>query len=80
MRGRETIFRPFDLAHDGGARSQARQMEHNDSDEVNIDRNTSFEICREVGERLQRDVPVEAKALPSELDHLMGELRKQDAG
>lgn len=44
-----------------------------------IDRKTSRSICHAVGERLQQHLrPLESE-LPSDLAHLMDELRKQDA-
>ena len=44
-----------------------------------LDRKTSRSICDAVGERLQQDLRPEESALPSHLEHLMDELRKQDA-
>ncbi|MDP1866006.1 MAG: hypothetical protein Q8L13_06635 [Bradyrhizobium sp.] len=44
-----------------------------------IDRKTSRSICNAVGERLQQHLrPLESE-LPSDLAHLVDELRKQDA-
>lgn len=44
-----------------------------------IDHKTSRSICDAVGERLQQNLrPVESE-LPSQLEHLMDELRRQDA-
>ena len=43
-----------------------------------IDRATSRSICRGVGERLQRDIRPETSELPSDLQHLMDELQRQD--
>jgi hypothetical protein len=48
------------------------------SDNVDIDHKTSQSICEEVGERLQQDLGLEASPLPSYLDRLIDELRKQD--
>ena len=44
-----------------------------------IDRKTSRSICEAVGERLQKNMRPDESALPSHLEHLMDELRKQDA-
>ena len=44
-----------------------------------IDRKISRSICEAVGERLQQSLRPEESALPSHLQHLMDELRKQDA-
>ena len=44
-----------------------------------IDRKTSRSICEAVGERLQRNLRPEAASLPTHLERLMDELRKQDA-
>ena len=44
-----------------------------------LDRKTSRSICDAVGKRLQQDLRPEESALPSHLEHLMDELRKQDA-
>jgi hypothetical protein len=41
-----------------------------------IDRRTSRSICDAVGERLQQNL--RPSHLPSHLEHLMNELRKQD--
>jgi hypothetical protein len=50
---------------------------HTDNSE-GIDRKTSRSICDAVGERLQQHLrPLESE-LPSHLEHLMDELRKQD--
>ena len=43
-----------------------------------LDRATSRSICRAVGERLQQDLRPENSALPSHLEKLMDELRRQD--
>jgi hypothetical protein len=43
-----------------------------------IDRATSRSICRAVGERLQQNLRPENSALPSQLEKLMDELRRQD--
>jgi hypothetical protein len=43
-----------------------------------IDRATSRSICRAVGERLQQNLRPENSALPSHLEKLMDELRRQD--
>ena len=44
-----------------------------------IDRKTSRSICEAVGERLQQNLrPIES-GLPSHLEQLMNELRRQDA-
>ncbi|MDP3074653.1 hypothetical protein [Bradyrhizobium sp.] len=51
---------------------------HTDTSEQ-IDRKTSRSICHAVGERLQQHLrPLESE-LPSDLAHLVDELRKQDA-
>ncbi len=44
-----------------------------------IDRKTSRSICHAVGERLQQHLRPPDSELPSHLEHLMDELRKQDA-
>jgi hypothetical protein len=43
-----------------------------------LDRATSRSICRGIGERLQQDFRPENSALPSHLEKLMDELRRQD--
>jgi hypothetical protein len=43
-----------------------------------IDRKTSRSICDAVGERLQKNLPVEPTTLSDQLEQLMDELRKQD--
>ncbi len=43
-----------------------------------IDRATSRSICHAVGERLQQDLRPENSELPTHLQHLMDELRRQD--
>jgi hypothetical protein len=43
-----------------------------------IDRATSRSICRGVGDRLQQDIRPETSELPTPLQHLMDELRRQD--
>jgi hypothetical protein len=43
-----------------------------------IDRATSRSICRGVGERLRQDIRPETSELPTHLQHLMDELRRQD--
>ena len=43
-----------------------------------LDHATSRTICRVVGERLQQDFRPENSALPSQLEKLMDELRRQD--
>jgi hypothetical protein len=48
------------------------------SDNIDIDHKTSRSICDQVGERLQRDLRLEASPLPPYLDHLIDELRKRD--
>ena len=50
----------------------------NDNSEQ-IDRKTSRSICDAVGERLQQHLRPARIALPSDLGHLMDELRRQDA-
>lgn len=52
---------------------------HTDNSE-GIDRKTSRSICDAVGERLQNHIRPPESELPSHLEHLMDELRKQDAG
>jgi hypothetical protein len=42
-----------------------------------IDHKTARSICDEVGERLQQDLAPEASPLPSCLERLVDELRKQ---
>lgn len=44
-----------------------------------IDRETSRLICDAVGDRLQHSLRPEGSALPTYLEHLMDELRKQEA-
>jgi hypothetical protein len=48
------------------------------SDYIDIDYKTSRSICDEVGERLQRDLRLEASPLPPYLARLIHELRKRD--
>ena len=43
-----------------------------------MDRATSRSICDAVGERLQRDMRLDAVELSPHLRHLMDELRRQD--
>jgi hypothetical protein len=43
-----------------------------------IDRKTSRSICNAVGERLQRNLPLDATGLPGGLQNLMDELRRRD--
>ena len=45
-----------------------------------IDRKTSRSICDAVGERLRQNCSPVQSDLPSHLERLMDELRKQDAG
>ena len=61
-----------------------RQAEPAMSDRINesseqIDRATSRAICHGIGERLQQNLRPETSALPSHLQHLMDELRRQDS-
>ncbi|MEA2837852.1 MAG: hypothetical protein QOD89_2402 [Bradyrhizobium sp.] len=63
--------------------SNQREAEPAMSDRINesseqIDRSTSWSICRAVGERLQQDLRPENSELPSRLRHLMDALRRQD--
>ena len=44
-----------------------------------IDRKTSRSICDAVGERLQQSLRPDSSRLPPYLQHLMDELRRQDA-
>ena len=44
-----------------------------------IDRKTSRAICDAVGERLQQSLRPEYAELSPQLEHLMDELRRQDA-
>jgi hypothetical protein len=44
-----------------------------------IDRRTSRAICDAVGERLQQSLRPEYAELSPQLEHLMDELRRQDA-
>ena len=65
------------------ANSNEREAEPAMSDRISesseqIDRATSRSICRAVGERLQQDFRPENSALPSQLEKLMDELRRQD--
>ena len=60
-----------------------REAEPAMSDRINesreqIDRSTSWSICRAVGERLQQDFRPENSELPSHLRYLMDELQRQD--
>jgi hypothetical protein len=48
------------------------------TDDIEIDHKTSRSICREVGERLQQELRLEASPLPPYLDRLIDELRKRD--
>ena len=52
---------------------------HTDNSEQ-IDRKTCRSICDAVGERLQQHLGPVQSDLPSHLERLMDELRKQDAG
>jgi hypothetical protein len=49
----------------------------NDDSET-MDRVTSRSICDAVGERLQRDLRLDAMPSSSRLEHLMDELRRRD--
>jgi hypothetical protein len=49
----------------------------NDDSEM-MDRVTSRSICDAVGERLQRDLRLDAMPSSSRLEHLMDELRRRD--
>ena len=49
----------------------------NDDSET-MDRATSRSICEAVGERLQRDLRLDALPPSSHLEHLMDELRRRD--
>lgn len=44
-----------------------------------IDRETSVAICRAVGDRLRQNLVPELSNLPPRLQHLLDELRLQDA-
>jgi hypothetical protein len=60
-----------------------RKAEPAMSDRINqiseqIDRATSRSICRGIGERLQQNLRPENSALPTHLEKLMDELRRQD--
>ena len=49
-----------------------------DDDSEMMDRATSRSICNAVGERLQRDLRLDAMPPSSRLEHLMEELRRRD--
>jgi hypothetical protein len=49
-----------------------------DDDSETMDRATSRSICDAVGERLQRDLRLDAMPPSSHLEHLMNELRRRD--
>jgi hypothetical protein len=49
----------------------------NDDSET-MDPATSRSICKAVGERLQRDLRLDAMPASSHLEHLMDELRRRD--
>jgi hypothetical protein len=49
-----------------------------DDDSEMMDRATSRSICNAVGERLQRDLRLDALPPSSRLEHLMEELRRRD--
>jgi hypothetical protein len=51
----------------------------NDDSEM-MDPATSRSICNAVGERLQRDLRLDAMPPSSHLEHLMDELRRRDEG
>jgi hypothetical protein len=51
-----------------------------DDDSEMMDRATSRSICNAVGERLQRDLRLDAMPPSSRLEHLMEELRRRDRG
>jgi len=64
--------------------SNEREAEPAMPDRINesseqLDRATSRSICRGIGERLQQDLRPENSALPSHLEKLMDELRRQDS-
>jgi hypothetical protein len=44
-----------------------------------IDRATSTTICRAIGDRLRQNLAPEPSGLPAHLQHLLDELRLQDA-
>lgn len=43
-----------------------------------LDRTTSASICTAIGDRLRRNLTVEDAALPSHLQGLLDEMRRQD--
>jgi hypothetical protein len=49
-----------------------------DDDSEMMDPATSRSICKAVGERLQRDLRLDAMPPSSRLEHLMDELRRRD--
>jgi hypothetical protein len=49
-----------------------------DDDSETMDRATSRSICDAVGQRLQRDLRLDAMPPSSHLEHLMNELRRRD--
>jgi len=48
------------------------------SDNIDIDQETSRSICDEVGERLQQHLRLKASRLPPYLNRLIDELHKRD--
>ena len=50
---------------------------HANDDSEQIDRKTSRSICDAVGQQLQQDLRP-AREMPSDLEHLMDELRRRD--
>jgi hypothetical protein len=46
---------------------------------VHIDRATSTTICKVIGDRLRQNLAAEPAGLPPHLQHLLDELRLQDA-
>ncbi|MDB5616419.1 hypothetical protein [Tardiphaga sp.] len=48
-------------------------------DEPSIDRVTSASICTAIGQRLRRNLTLEATELPSHLQALLDEMQRQDS-
>jgi hypothetical protein len=66
------------MSINGNEREAEPAMSNRINESSEMDRATSRSICRAVGERLQQDFRPENSALPSQLEKLMDELRRQD--
>lgn len=65
------------ITSNGCETEQAMQDQSTDNQEP-IDRATSASICRAIGERLRQNLQSEETTLPSRLQYLLDEMRRQD--